>query len=119
MVVLVKLSAFTAPEPSPIHSVTFTLVFLGNMNVKKLATFLYFVFPDSIIHLPFPFFFFNDPLAISNHLPGRLSTVTTQHLQSEKAEEVFHVIRWRAGVSHYPAECRYPDVKSLICLLRR
>lgn len=35
------------------------------MNIKELVTFLYFVFPDTIIHLPF---FFNDPLAISNQL---------------------------------------------------
>lgn len=86
------------------------------MNVKELVTFLYFVFPDSIIHLPF---FFNDPLAISNQLPGRPGTVTTQHVESEKAEDVFDVIRWRAGVALYPAKCCYPNAKSLICLLRR
>lgn len=98
-------SALTAPEPSHIHSVTFTLEFWGNTNIKELVTFLYFVFLDSIVHLPF---FFNDPLAVSNQLPGRQSTVTTQHVQSEKAEDVFDVIRRRAGVSLYPAECLHP-----------
>lgn len=81
-----------------------------------MVTFLYFVFPDTIIHLPF---FFNDPLAISNQLSGGANAVTTQHVQSEKAEDVFDVIRRRAGESLYPAECRYPNAKSLICLLKR
>lgn len=64
------ISAFTAPELSHIRSVSLTFVVSGNMNVKELVAFLYFVFKDSIIHLPF-FFFLNDPLAISHQLPGK------------------------------------------------
>lgn len=101
------ISAFTAPELSPIRSLTF--VVLGNTSVTELATFLYFVFNDSIIHLPF---FLNDPLAIGNQLPGEAKrSHNTAHGESRKAEDVLDVIRRRAGVSLCPAERRYPDAK--------
>lgn len=102
-------SAFTAPELSPILSVSLAFLVLGNTSLTELATILYFVFNDSIIHLPFFFSTTRWPSVINYQ--GRPSGVTTRRVESGKAEDVLDVIRRRAGASLRPVECRYPDAK--------